>query len=109
VAWLGAFPQERQNLWLPKDDLQDHASWSSPPLVLLRDIHSHLIAGDCKDKVPPKSQPGERVRVGRSQQDGDAQQQQAGSLLLPAISYRKKLISTGLITSRFPNVDNRAR
>ena len=44
VAWLSAFPQERQNLWLPKDDLQDSASWSSPPLVLLRDIHSHLIA-----------------------------------------------------------------
>ena len=40
VAWLGAFSQERQKLWLPKDDLRDSSSWSSPPLVLLRDIHS---------------------------------------------------------------------
>jgi hypothetical protein len=23
VAWLGAFSQERQKLWLPKDDLQE--------------------------------------------------------------------------------------
>jgi hypothetical protein len=45
VTWSGPFPQERQNLWLPKDDLQDSVSWSSPPPVLL---------------------------VGHSQQDGDA-------------------------------------
>jgi hypothetical protein len=43
VAWIGAFPQERQELWLPKDDLRDSSSWSSPPLVLLRDIHSKLL------------------------------------------------------------------
>jgi hypothetical protein len=35
VAWLGAFPQVRQGLWLPKDDLQDLSSWSSPLLLLL--------------------------------------------------------------------------
>ena len=28
LVWLGAFSQERQNLWLPKDDLQDSASWA---------------------------------------------------------------------------------
>ncbi len=42
VAWLGAFSQERQKLWLPKDDLEDSASWSSPPVILLRDIHNDL-------------------------------------------------------------------
>jgi hypothetical protein len=26
VAWLGAFSQERQGLWLPNDDLQDPSS-----------------------------------------------------------------------------------
>jgi hypothetical protein len=36
VAWLGAFSQERQKLWSPKDELQDSTSWSSTPLVLLR-------------------------------------------------------------------------
>jgi hypothetical protein len=43
VAWLGAFSESRQELWLPKDHLQDSSSWSSPPLMLLRDIHSKLI------------------------------------------------------------------
>jgi hypothetical protein len=43
VAWMGAFSQERQGLWLPKDDLKDASSWSSPPLLLLRDIHSKLL------------------------------------------------------------------
>ncbi len=87
VAWLGAFSQERQKLWLPKDDLQDYASWSSPPLVLLRDIHNSLLANyDCKDTAPPQSQPGTGARVGRSQQDGDAQQQEAGPLLIPQLN-----------------------
>ncbi len=31
VTWIGAFSQERQELWLPKDDLRDSSSWSSPP------------------------------------------------------------------------------
>jgi hypothetical protein len=43
VSWLGVFPQERQKLWLTKDDLRNSSSWASPPLVLLRDIHSKLI------------------------------------------------------------------
>ena len=43
VAWLGAFPQERQRLWFPKDDLRDSSSWSSPPLLLLRDITSNSL------------------------------------------------------------------
>ena len=52
VSWIGAFSQERQKLWLPKDDLQDSSSWSSPPLLLLRDIHSNLISQyDCKRSV----------------------------------------------------------
>lgn len=34
VTWLGAFSQERQNLWLPKDDLKDSDSWSSFPVTL---------------------------------------------------------------------------
>ncbi len=75
VACLGAFSQERQKLCLSKDDFQDSASWSSPPLVLLRDIHQDLLANyDCKDTAPPPAQPGKEARVGRNQQDGDAEQ-----------------------------------
>jgi hypothetical protein len=74
-------------LWLPKDDLQDSASWSSPPLVLLCDIHQDLLAHyDCKDAAPPPAQPGTGARVGRSQQDGDAQQQEAAPLFLPQLN-----------------------
>jgi hypothetical protein len=52
VTWLGAFTQERQGLCLPKDDLEDSSSWSSLPIVLLRDIHNGLLANyDCKDSA----------------------------------------------------------
>ena len=75
VSWLGSFSQERQSLWLTKDDLKDPSTWSSPPLVLLRDIHDGLLAKyEYKDTVTPQSHPGVRSRVGRSQKDGDGQQ-----------------------------------
>jgi hypothetical protein len=84
VSWLGAFSQERQGLWLPKDDLKDPSSWSSPPLVLLHDIHNDLLAKyDCKDSVPPPALPGARVRPGRDSQDGVSHQQEAAPLFLP--------------------------
>ena len=74
-------------MWLPKGDLQDSAFWSSPPLVLLRDIHSHLVVNcDCKDTSPPQSQLDVRDRVGRSQQDGDSQDQETNPLLLPQVT-----------------------
>jgi hypothetical protein len=61
VVWLGAFSQERQGLWLPKDDLQDSFSWSSSPLLLLRDIHSKLLTQyNCK--APGAAQKGEGSR-----------------------------------------------
>ncbi len=28
---------------MPKDDLRDSSSWSSPPLLILRDIHSKFL------------------------------------------------------------------
>ncbi len=63
VAWIDAFPQERQEMWLPKDDLRDSSSWSSPPLVLLCDIHSKLLTQyNCKEEVCEQSQ--SQVNVG---------------------------------------------
>jgi hypothetical protein len=83
VAWLGAFSQERQGLWLPKDDLKDSSSWSSPPLVLLRNIHNGLLANyDCKDSAPSPAQPGARARSRRNSQDGVSQQEEAAPLFL---------------------------
>jgi hypothetical protein len=50
VVWLGAFSQERQDLWLSKDDRQESSSWSSSPLLLLRGIDynkQHSIVTQC--------------------------------------------------------------
>ena len=95
VAWLGSFSQERQNLWLPKDDLKDPSVWSSPPLVLLRDIHDGLLAKyDCKHSAPPPAQPGARARPARDSQDG-ASQQEAAPLLLPRLDRLYEANSPG--------------
>ncbi len=70
MVWFGGFSQERQGFWLSKDYLRDSSSWSSSPLVLLRDIHNSLLTNyDWKDTVPPQSDPGTGARVGDSQVD----------------------------------------
>ncbi len=104
MAWLGAFPQERQELWWPQDDLRDSSSWSSSPLTLLRDIHSKfLVQYGCKEEVC--AQPQSQVNVGAgaglssqsqanmgagprpsSQDDGVPQQQETATLMLPQLN-----------------------
>jgi hypothetical protein len=71
VSWMGAFSQTRQELWLPKDDLRDSSSWSSSPLMLLRDIHSNLIDQyDCKEVCAPSpSQVNTGARARLNSQD----------------------------------------
>jgi hypothetical protein len=61
---------ERRKLWLPKDDLRDSSSWESPPLVLLRDIHSKLITQyDYKEVcAQSQSQVNEGTGTGSSSQ-----------------------------------------
>jgi hypothetical protein len=88
VAWLGAFSQERQGLWLPRDDLQDPSSWSSSPVLLLRDIHSKsLTEYVCKEGcTSSQSQAHAGVSDRLSSQDGDAQQQEAAPLVFPQLS-----------------------
>jgi hypothetical protein len=86
VAWLGAFSQERQGLWLPKDDLRDPSSWSSSPLLLLRDIHSKLLADyNCKEALS-QSQVNVGASGGLSSQDGVSQQQEASRLFIPQLN-----------------------
>ena len=74
-------------MWVSQDDdLEDSSSSSSPTLVLLQDMHVTLVADyDCRD-TPPRSQPGVRARLGRSSQDGDSQEQEAGPLFLPQLT-----------------------
>jgi hypothetical protein len=104
VTCLGAFPQERQELWLPKDDLRDSSSWSSPPLMLLRDIHSKLLDQYVyKEEVCAQSQSQVNVGVGTgpssqsqvnigtgprpsSQDGGVPQQQETATLMLPQLN-----------------------
>jgi hypothetical protein len=88
VACLGAFSQERQGLWLPTDDLRDSSSWSSPPLLLLRDIHSKLLTQhDCKEvSAPSQSQVHVGSSGGINSQDGVSQQQQAAPFSIPQLN-----------------------
>ncbi len=88
VVWLGVFSQERQELWLPKDDLRDSSSWSSPPLILLRDIHSKLLNQfDCKEVcVSSPSQVNAGASGGLSSQDVVPQQQEADPLCIPKLN-----------------------
>ena len=88
VAWLGDFFQERQKLWLSKDDLRDSSSWSSPPLVLLRDIHSKLLTQyDGKEVcAPSQSQVNAGSGARLSSQDGVPQQKETASLSLPQLN-----------------------
>jgi hypothetical protein len=88
VSWIGALSQPSQELWLPKDDLRDSSSWSSSPLVLLRDIHANLIAQyDCKEVcAPSQSQANIGASARLSSQDGVSQQQQATPLSLPPLN-----------------------
>ena len=74
-------------MWLPKDDVQD-SSWASPPLLLLRDIHSKLLTEyHCKEGCAlPQSQAHVGARSGRSSQDVVSQQQQAASLFVPQLN-----------------------
>ncbi len=87
VSWMGAFSQERQKLWLSKDDLRDSSSWSSPPLLLLRDIHSKLLTQyDCKEVCAPSQSQGNVGPSDRlSSQDSVPQQQEAAPLTLPQL------------------------
>ena len=89
VSWLGVVLslRKRQDLWLPKDDLKDASSWSSTPLLLLRDIHNDLVTRyECKDSAPPPAQPGvRRASPGRASQNGVSQQQAATPLFIPQL------------------------
>jgi hypothetical protein len=100
VAWIGAFPQERQELRLPKDNLRDSSSWSSPPLVLLRDLHTKLISQyDCKEvcapsqsqgnigaSVPSQSQGNVEASARLDSQNDVSRQQETVPLVLPQLN-----------------------
>ena len=85
VLWIDlVVSQERQSLWLPKDDLKDPSTWSSPPLVLFHDIHDGLLAKyDYKDRVSPPAQPGVRTRPPCDSDESSLSQQETSPLFLP--------------------------
>jgi hypothetical protein len=91
VTCLALFPRYvTEDLWFPKDDLQDWCSWSSLPLLLLRDIHSKLLTQyDCKEVCAPSHS---QVNVGTSgtlisqDHDGVSHQQQTAPLSIPQLN-----------------------
>jgi len=91
-------PNERQGLWLPKVDLQDSPSWSSSPLLLLRDIHSKLIAQlNCKEGCTSSQT---QVNVGASDrlnsQDGVSQQETV-TLSIPQLN---RLVEASIVRDK---------
>ena len=76
---------------MPKDDLRDSSSWSSPPLLLLRDIHSKLLTQyDCKEvSAPSQSQ----VNVGAGARPSSQSQVNVGAGARP--SSRDGVSATG--------------
>ena len=75
-------------MWLPEDDLRDSSSWSSSPLLLLRDIHSNLLTQyDCKEVcAPSQSQVNVGASARLSSQDGVSKQQETAPLSLPQLN-----------------------
>jgi hypothetical protein len=71
-----------------KDDPRDSSSWSSPPVMVLRDIHSNLIDQyDCKEVCAPSpSQVNTGAGPRRNSHDGVSQHQETVSLSLPQLN-----------------------
>ncbi len=78
------------------DDLQDSSSWSSPPLLLLRDIHSKLLTQyDCKEScASSQSQANVGVSDRLNSQDGVSQYQDAVPLSIPHVN---RLIESSIV------------
>ncbi len=89
TSWpdLGLFPRNVM-LWLSKGDLRDSSSWSSPPILLLRDIHVKLLTQyDCKEVcAPPQSQVNVGASVRLCSLDDVSQQQGDVPLSLPQLN-----------------------
>jgi hypothetical protein len=71
--------------WIRNHDLWVSSSWSSPPFLFLRDIHSKFLTQyDCKEVcAPSQSQVHVGASGGISSQDGVSQQQEADPLSIP--------------------------
>ncbi len=97
-------------MWLTKDHLRDSSSWTSPPLVLLRDIHSKFLTQYESKEVctPSQSQVNtgtgggpssqSQVNIGTgprpSSQDGVSQIQEPVPLSLPQLN---RLVETSFV------------
>jgi hypothetical protein len=104
VPCVVTFSQKRQVLWCPKDDLQESSSWSSSPLLFLRDIHSNLLTDyNWKEGCgPSQSQDHSWVSGGLRSQDGVSQQEEDDPLTIPQVNRLHEFIVWGEDSS---NVD----
>ena len=93
---------------MPKHDLRDSSSWSSSPLLLLRDIHSKLLTqNDCKEVcAPSQSQVNVGASARLSSQDGVSQQQENAPLSLPQLN---RLFEASFVPFGISNLCLRAR
>ena len=80
--------RETLSILYNRNTLRDSSSWSSPPLMLLRDIHSKLITQyDSKEVcAPSQSQINVGASGGLSSQDGVSQRQKDAFLSIPQLN-----------------------
>ena len=83
-------------MWLTKNDLWESSSWSSPPFLFFRDIHSKFLTQyDCKEVcAPSQSQVHVGSSGGISSQDGVSQHQETVPLSIPHLN---RLIETSFV------------
>jgi hypothetical protein len=74
-------------LWFPKNDLQDSSSWSSPPLLFLRDIHSNLLFDNRYTETSSQSQVNVGSSGGLSSQGGVSHHQEPVPLSIPEVNH----------------------
>ena len=66
MDFLGTFARPAQEIWLPGKDLQDPATWSIPPLCMLKHLHAALLQNyDCTEQ-PVAHQPALPLDAGSS-------------------------------------------
>jgi hypothetical protein len=103
VSWSGAFSQERQVLWLSQDDLKDPSSWSSSPLLFLRDIHSKFLFDYNSKESSSQSEFDVGGSGGLTSQDGVSQPEETAPLSLPHLN---RLFETSFVWD-FPDSQGR--
>ena len=109
VAFLGTFPRDAQQVWLPGNTLDDPSTWVAPPLRMLQHLHEVLVQDyECTDQPaaaqlsqPPGPAGGAAAGAGAGQppQPAGSQDQQDGKLILPQLNRLHEVYKRNQVAS----------